>query len=100
MADGQHVTTEGPATVDGTMRAVVRDEYGSVDVVRLARVARPEPADDEVLVRVHAAGLDRGVWHLMTGLPYAAGSRSDCAGRRTRCWGPTSPAPSSRSVQR
>jgi NADPH:quinone reductase-like Zn-dependent oxidoreductase len=28
------------------------------------------PRDDEVLVRVHAAGLDRGVWHVMAGLPY------------------------------
>ena len=30
----------------------------------------PEVADDEVLVRVRAAGLDRGAWHIMTGLPY------------------------------
>ena len=30
----------------------------------------PEIADDEVLIRVHAAGVDRGVWHIMTGLPY------------------------------
>ncbi len=30
----------------------------------------PAPEDDEVLVRVHAAGVDAGVWHLMTGLPY------------------------------
>lgn len=59
----------GPAT-DGTMRAAVHHEYGSADVVRLARVPRPEPADEEVLVRVAAAGLDRGVVHVMTGLPY------------------------------
>jgi NADPH:quinone reductase-like Zn-dependent oxidoreductase len=53
-----------------TMRAVVRDRYGSADVLRVAPTTRPEPADNEVLVRVHAAGLDRSVWHLMTGLPY------------------------------
>jgi NADPH:quinone reductase-like Zn-dependent oxidoreductase len=53
-----------------TMRAVVQDTYGSADVLRLRDIARPGPADGEVLVRVHAAGLDRGVWHVMTGLPY------------------------------
>jgi NADPH:quinone reductase-like Zn-dependent oxidoreductase len=55
----------------GTMRAVVHDRYGSADVLRLARVPRPRIADDQVLVRVHAAGLDRGTWHLMSGRPYA-----------------------------
>ncbi|MGH3757696.1 NAD(P)-dependent alcohol dehydrogenase [Actinophytocola sp.] len=53
------------------MRAIVQDEYGEAqDVLRLEQVARPQIADDEVLVRVHAAGVDRGVWHIMTGLPY------------------------------
>ncbi len=31
---------------------------------------RPAIAADEVLIEVHAAGVDRGTWHLMTGLPY------------------------------
>ncbi|MGH3875562.1 MAG: NAD(P)-dependent alcohol dehydrogenase [Actinophytocola sp.] len=53
------------------MRAIVQDEYGeALDVLRLAEIGRPEIADDEVLVRVHAAGVDRGVWHIMAGLPY------------------------------
>jgi NADPH:quinone reductase-like Zn-dependent oxidoreductase len=52
------------------MRAVVQDTYGSADVLQLRDVARPAPADGEVLVRVRAAGLDRGVWHVMAGLPY------------------------------
>jgi NADPH:quinone reductase-like Zn-dependent oxidoreductase len=52
------------------MRAIVQDTYGSTDVLELRNIDRPEIADDEVLVRVHAAGVDRGVWHLMTGLPY------------------------------
>jgi NADPH:quinone reductase-like Zn-dependent oxidoreductase len=52
------------------MKAIVQDRYGRVDVLELRDIARPVPKDDEVLVRVHAGGLDRGVWHVMTGLPY------------------------------
>lgn len=52
------------------MKAIVQDVYGTADVLELRDVATPEVGDDEVLVRVHAAGVDRGVWHLMTGLPY------------------------------
>ena len=52
------------------MQAIVQDGYGSSDVLRLDRIARPVIADHEVLVRVRAAGLDRGTWHLMTGKPY------------------------------
>jgi NADPH:quinone reductase-like Zn-dependent oxidoreductase len=54
-----------------SMRAIVQDAYGEAgDVLRLDTVPVPEIGDDEVLVRVHAAGVDRGVWHLMAGLPY------------------------------
>jgi NADPH:quinone reductase-like Zn-dependent oxidoreductase len=52
------------------MQAVVQDRYGAVDVLRHERIALPDPGDQEVLVRVRAAGLDRGTWHLMTGKPY------------------------------
>jgi NADPH:quinone reductase-like Zn-dependent oxidoreductase len=52
------------------MRAIVQDRYGSADVLDLRDIDRPGIGDDEVLIRVHAAGVDRGVWHLMTGLPY------------------------------
>ncbi|HXV92184.1 MAG TPA: NAD(P)-dependent alcohol dehydrogenase [Pseudonocardia sp.] len=53
------------------MTAVVQDAYGEAeDVLRLERIARPEPGPGEVLVRVHAAGVDQGAWHLMVGLPY------------------------------
>jgi NADPH:quinone reductase-like Zn-dependent oxidoreductase len=52
------------------MRAIVQDRYGSAHMLRLARIERPEPAAGQVLLRVHAAGLDRGTWHLMTGRPY------------------------------
>jgi NADPH:quinone reductase-like Zn-dependent oxidoreductase len=53
-----------------TMKAIVQDTYGAPEVLQLRDIDRPLPTDDEVLVRVHAAGLDRGVWHVMTGLPY------------------------------
>jgi NADPH:quinone reductase-like Zn-dependent oxidoreductase len=54
-----------------TMQAMVRDTYGEAeDVLRLEEIAVPEVADDRVLLRVHAAGVDRGVWHLTAGLPY------------------------------
>lgn len=57
--------------VSTTMRAVVQDAYGEADVLRSDRTARPAPGPSEVLVRVQAAGVDRGVWHLMAGKPYA-----------------------------
>ena len=60
--------TEAP--LEATMQAIVQDRYGSTEVLRHARVARPEIAADEVLVEVRAAGLDRGTWHLMAGRPY------------------------------
>ncbi|GJF33077.1 NADPH:quinone reductase [Kitasatospora sp. NE20-6] len=52
------------------MKAIVQDGYGEADVLRLREVDRPSVGDDDVLVRVGAAGVDRGVWHIMTGLPY------------------------------
>ena len=52
------------------MKAIVQDTYGSADVLELRNIAAPEIAAGEVLVRVHAASVDRGVWHVMTGLPY------------------------------
>src|SRR5215211_6570681 len=52
------------------MKAIVQDEYGSPDVLELRDIDLPECADDEVLLRVHAAGVGRDVWHVMAGLPY------------------------------
>src|SRR5215212_3234599 len=53
------------------MKAIVRDTYGSPDVLQLRDIVKPPITDDEeVLVRVHAAGVGRDVWHVMTGLPY------------------------------
>ena len=52
------------------MRAVTQHVYGGPEVLELSSVDRPAIAADEVLIEVEAAGLDRGVWHLMTGMPY------------------------------
>ncbi len=64
------VTPQVAPLVPQRMRAAVRETYGPVDGVRLQQVPVPRPGPGQVLVEVHAAGLDRGVWHLMTGLPY------------------------------
>ncbi|HET9933805.1 MAG TPA: NAD(P)-dependent alcohol dehydrogenase [Polyangiaceae bacterium] len=53
------------------MSAIVQDRYGSADVLELRQIARPRPRADEVIVRVRAAGVDFGVWHMMEGMPYA-----------------------------
>jgi NADPH:quinone reductase-like Zn-dependent oxidoreductase len=52
------------------MQAIVQDRYGGPDVLELRDVDQPAPKAGEVLVRAHAAGLHRGDWHVMTGLPY------------------------------
>jgi NADPH:quinone reductase-like Zn-dependent oxidoreductase len=54
----------------GSMHAVVQDRYGSADVLHHATVSRPTAGEDDVLIRVRAAGLQLGDWHLMTGQPY------------------------------
>jgi NADPH:quinone reductase-like Zn-dependent oxidoreductase len=70
MSTETHRTAAGTGPRE-TMRAVVQDRYGSSDVLRLDRIARPTPGAGQVLLRVHAAGLDKGTWHLMVGKPYA-----------------------------
>jgi NADPH:quinone reductase-like Zn-dependent oxidoreductase len=55
------------------MRAVVRRRYGPIsEVLRLRPIERPEPAEDEVLVRVHAAAVAIGDWLEIRGYPYIA----------------------------
>lgn len=53
------------------MKAAVRDRFGSPDVVEIRDIDKPTPADDEVLVRVHAASLNIADWYGLTGTPYA-----------------------------
>ncbi|HKO86180.1 MAG TPA: NAD(P)-dependent alcohol dehydrogenase [Actinomycetota bacterium] len=52
------------------MKAIVQDRYGDVDVLDFRDIDQPVPKANQVLVRVRAAGLHRGDWHVMTGLPY------------------------------
>jgi NADPH:quinone reductase-like Zn-dependent oxidoreductase len=61
-----------PAADPATMQAITQNRYGTVpeDVMRLDQVARPGIGDDEVLIQVRAAAVDRGTWHVMAGQPY------------------------------
>ena len=52
------------------MRAVVQVRYGSIDALELREVERPVIAEDEVLVRVHAASVHPDIWHVVSGRPY------------------------------
>jgi NADPH:quinone reductase-like Zn-dependent oxidoreductase len=75
MATTQFDNLSGPPATGGgptTMTAVVQDRYGPdpEGLLRVVRIDRPTISDDEVLVRVHAASVDRGTWHVMAGLPY------------------------------
>ncbi|MFI9813921.1 NAD(P)-dependent alcohol dehydrogenase [Saccharothrix variisporea] len=54
------------------MKAIVQDRYGPSDLLRLEDVDKPTPADDEVLVRVHAASVNAADWHIMRGDPRLA----------------------------
>jgi NADPH:quinone reductase-like Zn-dependent oxidoreductase len=53
------------------MQAVTQPQYGGSEQLRLTELDTPTPGPTDVLVSVRAAGVDRGTWHLMTGLPYA-----------------------------
>ena len=72
MSTTQQSSTSHDQTEPGVnaMRAVVQDRYGSAEVLQLTTAARPATGEDDVLIRVRAAGLHMGDWHLMTGQPY------------------------------
>ena len=52
------------------MKAIICPKYGSADVLEYQEVTKPAPEDDEVLVKVHAAGVNAGDWHLMRADPF------------------------------
>ena len=52
------------------MKAIVQVKYGSPDVLQLKDIDKPVIKDDEVLVRVQAAAVNIGDWHLLQGVPY------------------------------
>ncbi len=54
------------------MKAAVRDRYVRPEDVELREIDKPVPADDEVLVRVHAASLNIADWYEATGRPWVA----------------------------
>lgn len=51
------------------VRAVVQETYGTEDVLTVGEVDTPSVGPDQVLLEVHAAAIDRGTRHLMTGTP-------------------------------
>jgi NADPH:quinone reductase-like Zn-dependent oxidoreductase len=69
---GTSSTTSGTAAARGTMTAIVQTRYGPAPegLLGVQDVERPGAGEGEVLVRVRAASVDRGTWHLMSGLPY------------------------------
>jgi NADPH:quinone reductase-like Zn-dependent oxidoreductase len=52
------------------VRAIVQERYGSPDLLELREIDRPNPEDDEVLVRVRATSVHADVWHAVHGVPY------------------------------
>ncbi|MDH3744631.1 MAG: NAD(P)-dependent alcohol dehydrogenase [Acidobacteriota bacterium] len=66
------------------MRALVRREYGSPDVLQLEEIRKPDPRDDELLIRVHAMSLNLGDWELLTGEPIFISVIATLLSRRPR----------------
>ncbi|WP_392958582.1 NAD(P)-dependent alcohol dehydrogenase [Streptomyces sp. LN245] len=69
------------------MKAIAQDRYGSPDVLELREVGTPAVADEEVLVRVHAASVNARDWHLMRGDPYLARLALGVSGPKTKIRG-------------
>ena len=69
------------------MKAIVRDKYGSPDVLDLQEVEQPELADDGVLVRVRAASVNQVDWYDVTGTPWIARPMTGLRGPKSRLTG-------------
>jgi len=54
------------------MKALVKDRYGSPDVLHIEEIEKPTPAEEGVLVRVHATAINAHDWHMLRGKPYLA----------------------------
>jgi NADPH:quinone reductase-like Zn-dependent oxidoreductase len=54
-----------------SMKAIVQDQYGSADVLKLEDIEKPAVGKGQVILRVRAASVFIGDWHMMTGTPYA-----------------------------
>jgi NADPH:quinone reductase-like Zn-dependent oxidoreductase len=66
------------------VKAIVQDRFGPPEVLELREIDRPEPGDDEVLVRVQAASVNPADWYAMTGTPYLARPQMGLRRPRTR----------------
>ena len=51
------------------MHAIVYHRYGTPDVLEFQEIATPTPAEDQVLIRVHAASVNPYDWHFLRGTP-------------------------------
>jgi len=54
------------------MRAIIRDSYGPPNVLRLREVEKPTPNDDEILMKVYSASVNRADSHGLRGTPFMA----------------------------
>jgi len=54
------------------VKAIVYQNYGSPDVLKLKEIEKPTVKDDEVLIKIHAAAITPLDWHFMTGAPFLA----------------------------
>ncbi len=69
--EAHRTTATQAATVPPrSMRAIVQSTYGTSEVLRFGEIEPPAIGESDVLIKVRAAGLDRGTWHFMTGRPY------------------------------
>ncbi len=69
------------------MKAVIHLQYGEPEVLQVTAIERPVPKKNEVLIRVKAAGLDYGQWHLMAGKSYVVGLSTELTRRKQRVLG-------------
>jgi len=56
------------------MKALIRDRYGTADVLEVREIERPAPRQGEVLVRVHAASINDWDWRLLQGPSLSRGA--------------------------
>ncbi|MBI5054375.1 MAG: NAD(P)-dependent alcohol dehydrogenase [Chloroflexi bacterium] len=54
------------------MKAVVYEEYGSPNVLKLEEVQKPFPTDNQLLIKVYAVSVNRSDWEGLTGKPFYA----------------------------
>ena len=65
-------TSTAASAPPSTMWAAGRTVYGDDGVLAVSQVPVPAIGPEEVLIRVRAASIDRGAWHIMAGKPYMA----------------------------